>query len=139
MARPEQLVVRSGLWIGPSATGRIGHLDWLRYRHAPALPMTVVADEPRSAVWAEDAARRVWELARTEVTGIRHLVATRAVSRPELGRVPQRALRDRRRARASSAATAARRTSAASSSPTRYGDALAAPLPSVIPDGAARV
>jgi dTDP-4-dehydrorhamnose reductase len=46
--------------------------------------MTVVADEARSVVWAEDAARRVWELAESSVTGIRHLVATRTVSRPEL-------------------------------------------------------
>jgi hypothetical protein len=42
-ARPNSLIVRAGLWIGPSATGRNGHLDWLRYRHGRQLPMTVVA------------------------------------------------------------------------------------------------
>jgi len=41
-------------------------------------------DEHRGAVWAEDAARRVWDLARSSITGLRHLVATRTVSRPEL-------------------------------------------------------
>ena len=84
LARPNTLVVRSGLWIGPSSNGRIGHLDWLRTRHRRGLPMTVVADEIRSAVWASDAARRVWQLARSPVTGVRHLTATRAVARPEL-------------------------------------------------------
>jgi dTDP-4-dehydrorhamnose reductase len=83
-ARANTLIVRSGLWIGPSATGRIGHLDWLRDRHRRGLPMTVVSDEVRSAMWAEDAARRVWELARSDVVGVRHVVATRAVARPEL-------------------------------------------------------
>jgi dTDP-4-dehydrorhamnose reductase len=86
LARPNTLVIRTGPWIGPSASGRNGHLDWLRYRKARQLPMTVVADEQRSAVWAEDAARRVWELARSRVTGIRHVTATRVVSRPELAR-----------------------------------------------------
>ncbi len=84
LARPNTLIVRSGPWIGPSASGRNGHLDWLRYRHARDLPMTVVADEARSVVWADEAARRVWELAASTITGIRHLVTLRAVSRPEL-------------------------------------------------------
>jgi dTDP-4-dehydrorhamnose reductase len=84
LARPNTLVVRSGPWIGPSASGRNGHLDWLRSRHARGLPMTVVADESRSVVWAEDAAARVWQLADSTITGVRHLVTPRAISRPEL-------------------------------------------------------
>jgi dTDP-4-dehydrorhamnose reductase len=84
LARPNTLVIRGGLWIGPSSTGRIGHLDWLRDRHRRNLRMTVVSDEIRSAVWAEDAARRAWDLALSDVTGIRHITATRAVARPEL-------------------------------------------------------
>lgn len=84
LARADTVVVRAGLWIGPSATGRIGHLDWLRHRHERGLPMTIVADEHRSAVWAADAARRVWAIARSSITGIRHITATRTVSRPEL-------------------------------------------------------
>jgi dTDP-4-dehydrorhamnose reductase len=86
LRRPNALVVRAGLWIGPSASGRHGHLDWLRYRTRAGLPMTVVADELRAAVWAEDAARRVWDLARSPVTGLRHVTATRVVARPELAR-----------------------------------------------------
>ncbi|MDQ3367120.1 MAG: sugar nucleotide-binding protein [Myxococcota bacterium] len=84
LARANTLVVRGGLWIGPSSNGRMGHLDWLRQRHRRGLPMTIVADEHRSAVWAEDAARRVWDLAHSSITGIRHLTTTHPVSRPEL-------------------------------------------------------
>jgi dTDP-4-dehydrorhamnose reductase len=135
-ARPGSLIVRTGLWIGPSATGRNGHLDWLRYRHRRQLPMTVVADELRSAMWAEDAARRVWELAQSELTGVRHVVATRVVSRPELAaylaqrfalgaKLDVHYRRDRRAPHLGRVELA-----------TCYRDALARPLPSVIPDSA---
>jgi dTDP-4-dehydrorhamnose reductase len=135
-ARPNSLIVRAGLWIGPSATGRNGHLDWLRYRHRRQLPMTVVADELRSAMWADDAARRVWALADAGVTGVRHLVAARVVSRPELARflVEHLAIdarlevhtrRDRRTPHLGRVELV-----------TRYHDALAQPLPPVIPERA---
>ncbi len=133
LARPNTVVVRAGLWIGPSATGRIGHLDWLRHRHRRGLPMTVVADEHRSAVWADAAARRVWALARADVTGIRHVTATRAVSRPELARylVDHFAIG----ARFATEARAQRRTPHLGhvELATRYRDELAAPLPAVVP------
>lgn len=133
LARANTLVVRAGLWIGPSSTGRIGHLDWLRDRHRRGLPMTVVADEARSAVWAEDAARRVWELARSEITGVRHIVATRAVSRPELAHY----LNERFAIGASFELEprAQRKTPHLGRVElrTRYRDEWAAPLPSVVP------
>ena len=133
LARPNTLVVRSGLWIGASSSGRIGHLDWLRDRHRRGLPMTVVSDEVRSAVWAEDAAARVWELARSSLTGLRHITATRAVARPEIaafvnlhfeigatfGVEPRR---DRRTPHLGNVELA-----------TVHTDALASPLPSVVP------
>ena len=132
LARPNTLVVRSGPWIGPSATGRIGHLDWLRYRHARGLPMTIIHDEIRSAVWAEDAARRVGELAHSTITGVRHLAATRAVARPalasylidklQLGAVFEtRSRHDGPYPHLGNVELA-----------TRHRDALAAPLPSVV-------
>ena len=82
--RPDALIVRVGLCIGTSPCGRVGHLDWLRYRHARGLPMTVIDGEFRSAVWADDAAMRILALASRRVRGFRHVVATRAVSRPQL-------------------------------------------------------
>lgn len=132
LARPNTLVLRAGLWIGPSSNGRIGHLDWLRDRTRRGLPMTIVHDEHRSAVWAEDAARRVWDLARSPVTGVRHVVATRTVSRPDLA-----AFLDRRFAIGARFTTESRRDRRAPhlgnvELRTRYTDALAAPLPSVL-------
>lgn len=132
-ADPRTLIVRAGLWIGPSATGRYGHLDWLRYRHRRRLPMTVVADEVRSAVWAEDAARRVWSLARSDITGVRHVIASRAVARPELARYlnerfaigAQFAIEHRRDRRTPHLGRVELTT--------RYTGPLAEPLPSVVP------
>lgn len=83
---PAALIVRHGLGIGPSVNGRSGHLDWLRYRTERGLPTTVIAGEVRSAVWAEDLADRIWGLAQSEISGIRHVVATKASSRVELAR-----------------------------------------------------
>jgi dTDP-4-dehydrorhamnose reductase len=82
--RPGALIVRSGLAVGPSIEGRTGHLDWLRYRHGRGLPMTVVRDEVRSAVWAEDLADRIWALAASDATGLAHIPATESVARPAL-------------------------------------------------------
>lgn len=133
LARPGTVVVRAGLWIGPSSTGRIGHLDWLRHRHQRGLPMTIVSDEVRSAVWADDAARRVWAIATSTVTGVRHVTATAAIARPALARY----LIDRFAIGAEFATEprAARRAPHLGDVElaTRYADALAAPLPAVVP------
>ena len=84
LARPGSLVVRVGLPIGASPNRRTGHLDWLGYRMRRGLPVTIVHDEYRSAVWASDLAQTVIQLARSDKIGICHIVATRAVSRVEL-------------------------------------------------------
>lgn len=82
--RPDAVVVRVALPIGPSMNGRVGHLDWLRDRQARGLPMTIIEGESRAAVWADDAARRVMALARSSVRGVRHLAATQPSGRPQL-------------------------------------------------------
>ncbi len=81
LQKPQSLIIRTGLSIGPSPNGRTGHLDWLRYRSQRQLPTTIVEDEYRSVVWVEDLARRVMEFTRSRETGIRHIPSTRAVSR----------------------------------------------------------
>jgi dTDP-4-dehydrorhamnose reductase len=84
LKRPESLIVRVGLPIGRSPNGRTGHWDWLCYRTRRKLPVTIVYDEYRSVVWAHDLAHRVMQLAQSTVTGLRHVAATRAMSRVEL-------------------------------------------------------
>jgi dTDP-4-dehydrorhamnose reductase len=85
-ARDEALVLRSSLAIGPSFHGKTGHLDWLAYRAGKNLEMTIIHDEFRSAVWVEDLVPRVLDFVRSPVRGLRHIPATRAVSREELAR-----------------------------------------------------
>jgi len=82
--RAGSLIIRVGLPIGPSPNGRTGHWDWLRYRMRRNLPITIVHDEYRSVVWADELAARVMQLAESDETGIRHVAANRAVSRIEL-------------------------------------------------------
>ena len=84
LKRQGSLVIRAGLGIGESPDGRTGHLDWLRYRTTRNLPITIVEDEYRSVVWQRDLAPRVMALVQSEEVGIRHVSATRAVSRVEL-------------------------------------------------------
>jgi dTDP-4-dehydrorhamnose reductase len=84
LARNNSLVIRIGLPIGASPNERTGHLDWLRYRSQQNLPITIIKDEYRSAVQVNDLATRLMKLAHSQETGIRHIPATRAVSRVEL-------------------------------------------------------
>lgn len=132
LRRPGSLVIRSGPWIGPSASGRNGHLDWLRYRHRKGLQMTVVADEARSVVWADDAARRVLDLAHSSIGGIRHIAATRAVSRPELARYLDDRFEIGARFELESRRDRALPHLGEVELATSYDDALASPLPSPV-------
>ncbi|UCE63527.1 MAG: sugar nucleotide-binding protein [Nitrospirota bacterium] len=84
LRRAGSLVIRTSLGIGPSPNGRTGHLDWLRYRILHNLPITIIEDEYRSVVWMWELATRVLTLARSEEAGLRHISATRAVSRVDL-------------------------------------------------------
>jgi dTDP-4-dehydrorhamnose reductase len=84
LKRAASLIIRVGLPIGPSPNGRTGHWDWLRYRMRHNLPITIVHDEYRSVVWADELAIRVMQLAASSEIGIRHVSATRAVSRIDL-------------------------------------------------------
>jgi len=82
--RDHSAVARVGLAIGPSADGRAGHRDWLVHRHNQSLPITVIRDEARSAVWAADAAERVMTISQSGLVGLRHVVGSRLLDRPEL-------------------------------------------------------
>lgn len=84
LTRKGALVIRPGLAIGSSPNGKTGHLDWLRYRTESNLPITIIEDEYRSVVWVEDLAERIMHLVQSSVQGIRHIPATRSVSRVEL-------------------------------------------------------
>lgn len=84
LTRKGSLVLRFALAIGPSVDGRSGHLDWMRSRVERGLPVTIVRGETRSAVWADELGDRVLDYAASPVTGLRHIAASRAVSRVAL-------------------------------------------------------
>ena len=132
-SRPNTLVIRTGLPIGPSADGRSGHYDWLRYRYQAGLPITVIRDESRSVVGAHDLARRLIDLIDSGVCGVRHLTAAHVLSRPVLAAqlmklqgLPARfEIRDRQSLDAPHLGKVEIRTD--------YRDQWADPLPSVFP------
>lgn len=84
MQRSNSLIIRPGLPIGPSFNRRSGHLDWLRYRAAHNLPITIVQDETRSAMWSSDLADRILSFVDSASCGVRNIAATQAVDRPRL-------------------------------------------------------
>lgn len=83
-ARPDAIVIRTGLVIGPSVSGRHGHLDWLRYRANHNLPMTIISGEFRSAVPGEHYAKSIFELVKANAHGVQHIVASKPIERPLL-------------------------------------------------------
>ncbi|MCH9683810.1 MAG: sugar nucleotide-binding protein [Deltaproteobacteria bacterium] len=130
--RPDALVVRVALPIGASMNGRVGHLDWLRYRHSQGLPMTVVRGEHRAAVWADDGAKRILTLAQSDLRGIRHLAATRVSARPQLAATLCRHLGLEAAYGVVARETLGRPHLGHIDLQTEHRDALAAPLPAVI-------
>ncbi|OVE76806.1 hypothetical protein BVX98_04635 [bacterium F11] len=93
LKRANSLVLRVGLAIGPGATQKTGHLNWLHYRKQKGLPLTIVKDEFRSVVWAKDLANRILDYSRSSICGLRHITAKRAVSRLELAEYLNRRFR----------------------------------------------
>ena len=130
--RPGSLVIRVGLPIGPSPSGRTGHWDWLRYRMTRSLPVTIIHDEYRSVVWSTDLAVRVMQLVKSALTGVRHVSATRVISRVQLANYLLSVFGYnadyRRESRHEQSAPHLGRVELA----TRYDDDLSRPLPSVI-------
>ncbi len=84
LTRPGTLLIRYGLPVGPSLDGKSGHRDWLTYRLMNGLPVTIIEDESRTAMPSPLLADRIVDLACSTISGIRHITATRLVTRVEL-------------------------------------------------------
>jgi dTDP-4-dehydrorhamnose reductase len=134
LSRKNTLIIRSGLAIGPSFNGRSGHLDWLRYRSARGLPLTLVSDEARSAVSVQTLCQRIMDLSVSDVCGVRHIGAEDIVDRPALAELLCRRLQItadfQQTTRARQPAPHLGRIQLRSV----HTDALAEPLPSIIDD-----
>lgn len=128
------LIIRFGLPIGPSIDGRRGHLDWLLYRNKKALPITIIRGECRSAVWAEALSTRILAFSRSSVSGIRHVQATRTISRIQLADYLMQKLRINPAYQICDIDQLNLPHLGAIELLTVFNDELARPLPSVLPD-----
>jgi dTDP-4-dehydrorhamnose reductase len=83
--RPDAMIVRKGLPMGDSLSGRKGPIDYLAYRFARGKPLTLFYDELRSALYLDDlivGLRLLWE---TEATGRYHFGGPKRVSLYDIG------------------------------------------------------
>jgi dTDP-4-dehydrorhamnose reductase len=67
---PAVLILRKGLPMGPSFSGRKGPLDYLAYRFRQRKPLTLFYDELRSALYIDDFVAGVCLLWAQEATGL---------------------------------------------------------------------
>jgi dTDP-4-dehydrorhamnose reductase len=130
--RPDALILRYGLGVGSSVSGKTGHLNWLQYRHKRNLPITIIKDEYRSAVWAAQLARRILEFATSNATGIRHIPATQAISRLQLAQYLNAQFKIGARLRVETRKDQPVPHLGRVELKTRFKDSLAKPLPSVV-------
>ncbi len=131
LQRENTVVIRVPLAIGPSVDGRTGHLDWMRYRFTKGLPITIVEDEARSVLNAEDVVDRTLDYVTSDTVGLRHIAAP-GVSRIQLadGVIKHLSMPVRYdlKTRSEQPAPHLGRVTL----DTAYDDALAAPLPSAL-------
>lgn len=79
------VIVRKGLPIGPSFSGRKGPIDYLAYRFSRGKPLTLFYDELRSALLSNDLTRGLLKLWNLEVRGCFHLGGPTKVSLYDIG------------------------------------------------------
>jgi dTDP-4-dehydrorhamnose reductase len=82
---PQALMVRKGLPIGPSLSGRKGALDYLAHRFRQGKPLTLFYDELRSAIASDDFTHGVLRLWAMGATGLYHFGGPRKVSLYAIG------------------------------------------------------
>jgi dTDP-4-dehydrorhamnose reductase len=83
--RPNAMIVRKGLPMGASLSGRKGPIDYLAYRFRRGKPLTLFYDELRSALYIDDliaGLRLLWE---TQATGCYHFGGPQRVSLYDIG------------------------------------------------------
>jgi dTDP-4-dehydrorhamnose reductase len=82
---PDAMIVRKGLPMGDSLSGRKGPIDYLAHRFRRGKPLTLFYDELRSALYIDDlivGLRLLWEM---EATGYHHFGGPKRVSLYDIG------------------------------------------------------
>jgi dTDP-4-dehydrorhamnose reductase len=83
---PRAAIVRKGLPMGPSFSGRKGPIDYLAYRFSRGKPLTLFYDELRSALSSDDLTYSLLKLWGMEVRGCVHLGGPTKVSLYDIGK-----------------------------------------------------
>ncbi len=81
------LVIRLPLMFGRSDGRSPNFSEWMLHSFRKSQPITLFSDEYRAALWSEDAAAGIWELALGRAAGIRHMPGPEILSRTEMGRI----------------------------------------------------
>ena len=82
---PNALIVRKGLPMGPSISGRKGPIDYLSHRFSRGKPLTLFYDELRSAIFIDDLIQGLLNLWECHATGYYHLGGSKKVSLYDIG------------------------------------------------------
>lgn len=82
---PDALILRKGLPMGDSFSGRKGPLDYLAHRFRQHKPLTLFYDELRSALYLDDFVKGVCLLWEQEIRGLYHFGGPRRVSLYDIG------------------------------------------------------
>jgi dTDP-4-dehydrorhamnose reductase len=83
---PNWTIVRKGLPMGPSCSGRKGPIDYLAYRFRRGKPLTLFYDEMRSALSSEDLTDGLLKLWGLQASGYFHLGGPKKVSLYDIGK-----------------------------------------------------
>jgi dTDP-4-dehydrorhamnose reductase len=84
--RPENVVVRLSLLVGPSVVGRPSYYDEQVQTLRQGQPLKLFVDEWRTPLALADAARALLVIARSDVRGVLHVGGPERLSRLEMGR-----------------------------------------------------
>lgn len=82
---PAVLILRKGLPMGPSLSGRKGPLDYLAHRLRQGKPLTLFYDELRSALYLDDFITGLWLLWEREARGLYHFGGPQRISLYDIG------------------------------------------------------
>lgn len=86
MHTPRWCVVRLGLPLGPSVTGKKGAVDWVAQRLRKGLPISLFYDERRSCISTEELSIFVVSAIERKLRGLYHLGGSNTLSLYEMGK-----------------------------------------------------
>ena len=88
--KPDALVLRISLPMGPSFNGHAGAIDWIASRFKKSRPATLYFDEVRTPTYTSDMNRAFERLLETETSGLYHFGGPRKLSLYQIAQIVNR-------------------------------------------------